>query len=83
MKYVLTNHARTVLAARGIEVEWMERTLAQPGLVENDSSDPNLEHRLLPIEEYDRRVLRVIVDNSVEPMRVVSVFFDRRMRGRV
>jgi len=30
MNYELTQHARTVLEARGIPVEWLERALSAP-----------------------------------------------------
>ena len=83
MKYALTDHARKVLEERQIPVEWLERTLDDPALSEGDSSDESLERRYRAIAEADGRVLRVVINTSVEPIRVVSVFFDRRMRGKV
>ncbi len=83
MDYVLTEHAKKALAERDIAAEWLERTLATPALREPDPGDPALERRYLPIPERDGRVLRVIVDPSVVPMRVVSVFFDRTKRGQL
>ena len=83
MNYALTEHARKVLVERQIPVEWLERALHQPVLREPDPDNASLERRYRPITEFDGRVLRVVVNTSVEPVRVVSVFFDRRMRGRL
>lgn len=33
--------------------------------------------------EFGGRVLRVAVNKAVEPNRVVSVFFDRQMKGKL
>ena len=83
MNYALTEHARKVLVERQIPVEWLERALHEPVLSEPDPNDASLERRYRPITEFDGPVLRVVVNISVEPVRVVSVFFDRRMRGRL
>jgi hypothetical protein len=83
MDYTLTDHALDALAKRKILLEWLERTLGDPQRVELDATDPALEHRLAVIPEYGNRVLRVIVNRSVDPMRVVTLFFDRKMRGRL
>ncbi len=78
MDYVLTEHARDALAKRRILTGWMERALTTPELIEVDPIDANLEHRLMHIAEFDNRVLRVVVNVTVIPPRVVTVFFDRR-----
>jgi hypothetical protein len=52
-------------------------------MVEGDRDLPNLKHRLGAIEEYGGRVLRVIIDVDVEPVRVVTAYFDRTMRGKL
>jgi hypothetical protein len=83
MNYTLTQHANKVLAEREIPLEWMERTLNEPVLREPDPDDAALERRYRPISEFQGRVLRVVVNTSVDPFRVVSVFFDRSMKGRL
>ena len=83
MKYELTDHARTVLAEREIPLAWVERVLAKPEKVEDDPDDAELEHRLGKIKEHENRVLRVIINKTVSPMRVVTVYFDRTMRNRL
>jgi len=83
MEYTLTEHAKKVLDERRVPLEWLERTLDHPALTEEDPADASLERRYCAIPENDGRVLRVVVNTSVEPVRVVSVFFDRRMRGKI
>lgn len=84
MKYELTEHARESLRTRSaIRMEWLERALAQPQKVEPDTLDPELEHRLLRIDEYGGRVLRVIVNKVRNPVRVITIYFDRGMRNRL
>jgi hypothetical protein len=82
--YELTEHARESLRKRSvIRQEWLERALAQPQKVEPDKIDPELEHRLVRIDEYGGRILRVIVNKMRNPLRVVTVYFDRAMRNRL
>jgi hypothetical protein len=83
MKYELSKHAKKVLAERKISTEWMERTLAEPELRQPDPDDAAVERRFRRIPEYGGRVLRVAINTTVEPNRVVSVFFDRQMKGKL
>ena len=83
MKYELTQHARDVLQERKIPAEWMERVLTKPALVESSAQDTTVESRLAKIPEHGDRVLRVVVNKTVVPERVVSVYFDRTMKGKL
>ena len=83
MKYQLTQHARDVLVEREIPVEWLERVLNSPQRIEPDPDDTELEHSLGRIPEFDNRVLRVVVNKTVRPVVVVTVYFDRAMRNRL
>jgi hypothetical protein len=82
VKYELTQHAHDVLVERSIAVEWM-RALGNPELKLPDPTDPTLERRYCKIPEHENRVLRVVVNTTVAPERVVSVYFDRTMKGKV
>jgi len=79
MDYVLTEHARDALEKRRIPVAWLERAFYTPDAIEPDRIDPDLEHRLAVIREMDDRVLRVVVNVTVEPKRIVTLFLDRRI----
>ena len=83
MKFELTKHARKAIAERAIPVEWVERTLSAPELSRPDPDDASVERRFRRIPEFGGRVLRVAVNTAVEPNRVVSVFFDRKMKGKL
>ena len=73
-----STHAKDMLIERQILEEWVWRTVKSPDR-EEAGADNNL-HYLKAIEENDNRVLRVIVNPQIEPRRVVTVFFDRRLR---
>ncbi|MBI4412063.1 MAG: DUF4258 domain-containing protein [Deltaproteobacteria bacterium] len=83
MNYELTQHASDVLREREIAVEWVERVLKNPLKVEPDEEDEALEHRLGKISEHGDRVLRVIVNTHIDPMRVITVYFDRALKGKL
>ena len=78
-----TKHARHVMGERLIPVEWVELAVAEPALRRTDPNDPQVERFFRPIPQHGGRALRVAVNTSVVPWRVVSVFFDRNMRGKL
>lgn len=78
MDYALTQHARDALEKWRIALQWVEQVLTRPEWIEPDPVDPNLEHRLAPVAEFGHRVLRVVVNGTTSPPRVVTAYFDRR-----
>jgi len=66
---------------RKIAVSWLEQALEVPGRREQDELDPGLEHRLVVIAEHGDRVLRVVCDPHADPLRVVTLYFDRSLKG--
>jgi hypothetical protein len=78
-----TSDARDVLAERCIPLEWLEQTLREPELKVADPTDATLERRYRKIPEHGNRVLRVVVSTAVAPERLVSVYFDRTMKGKL
>jgi len=83
MKYELTEHARTILEERQIPISYLERVIQNPELSLKDENDTHLEHLLGKIHEYDNRVLRVVINKNIDPMRIVTVYYDRTMRGKL
>lgn len=81
--YELSAHAVTVMAEREIPEAWVKRVLSGPERTEPDAADPLLRHALGRIPERDDRVLRVVYNEAVHPWRVVTVYFDRAMRGKL
>jgi hypothetical protein len=76
----LSTHTKDMLIERQIPEEWVWRTIKSPDRKET-GPDKNL-HYFKAIEENENRVLRVIVNPHIEPERVVTVFFDRRLRRK-
>lgn len=84
MDYQLTEHARESLHKRpSIRLEWVERILIQPDRVEPDRTDPALEHRIGRIHEAEGRALRVIVKKVSNPVKVITCYFDRKLRRQL
>ena len=75
-----TKHALDVLHERQIPPEWVERVVASPALVEHE--EDGTVHCIAPIVEQGNRLLRVVLAGEPEPYRVVTVFFDRRLRRK-
>ncbi len=83
MEYEFTAHAQKILQERKIPIEYIKDTILNPDLKFIDENFPELEHRLKEIKENENRVLRVIVNILTLPNRIVTVFYDRRMKGRL
>ena len=81
-EFFLTAHAQFVATERNIKLSWIEAVLTQPEITEKDPKDQELIHSLGKISENDGRVLRII-HSQTQPMRVVTVYFDRSMRGKL
>jgi hypothetical protein len=81
LKVHYTEHAQHVIAERGIKLGWVRRALESP---ERRGHAPDgTERYLIRIPEHGDRVLRVVVNPKARPPRVVTAFFDRRMKGRL
>lgn len=76
MNFVLTDHAIARCGRRNIRTEWILEVLSNPEAVLEDSDDGFLEHRIAMIPEAGFRVLRVVCDATVEPIRVITAYFD-------
>ncbi len=81
MRLTYTEHARVIMAERAIVAAWVERVVTAPGFRTPDPNDPEVERFYGRVPERGGRVLRVAVNTRAKPWRVVTVFFDRKMRG--
>ena len=70
--------ARDMLQERNIPEEWVWWTINSADHTE-EGVDSNT-HYMKAIPEHGGRLLRVVVNPHVTPRRVVTVFFDRRLR---
>ena len=78
--FEFSSHARSVLQERNIPEEWLWRTINFPDRTEV-GTDNNI-HYMKSIPEHGGRFLRVVVNPYVFPKRIVTVFFDRRLKRR-
>ncbi len=69
-----------MLTERNISEEWVWRAINVPDSKETPS-DGNM-HYIKAIEENEGRILRVVVNPNVDPNRIVTLFFDRRLRRK-
>lgn len=79
MNYVLTEHARKRCKKRKILDAWILATIEHPARMESDNEDPTLVHALRAIPDKGFRVLRVIYNETRDPMTVVTIYFDDEM----
>lgn len=83
MDFTLSKHAADALREREIQIAWVSATLTEPAKTEADPDDGNLTHALRPIADFGDRVLRVIFDRTRQPPHIVTVYFDRAMKGKL
>ena len=83
MEFELSDHAAKRMDERKIEPHWVEMTLSEPDRQEQDRIDPAASHALKRIAAMDNRVLRVVYNTTTIPVRVISAYFDRRMKDKL
>ena len=77
---IFSKHALEMMTERNISESWVWRTLNES---ENTftGDDGNL-HFSKAIAEREDRILHVVVNPAVSPKRIVTLFFDRRLRSK-
>jgi hypothetical protein len=71
-------HFADMLRERGIQREWVNAAVNSP--IRTEDHDDGTRHFIKQIPEFDNRWLRVIVNVTVFPEKLVTAFFDRRLR---
>jgi hypothetical protein len=71
-----------MLRERGILPAWVSFVLEAPEATEPDKVDPALCHALRRIPDHGNRVLRIVHDPRCSPVRIVTLFFDRKASRR-
>lgn len=79
-EYSFSKHATEMMEERRISADWVWNVLSD---AENTiaGEDGNL-HFSKTIAEKENRVLHVVVNPAISPQRIVTVFFDRRLRSK-
>lgn len=73
-----TVHAKTMMQERMIQEDWVKSAMSNPDRIEEKRDDERHYLRRIPLNAG--KFLRVIVNPSVHPPRVITVFFDRRVQ---
>lgn len=76
----LTRHAQDAIEERGLDHSWIERTVREPEWSHPDPRQPGAERRFRAIPEFGGRILRVACIETVDEIRILTVFFDRDAR---
>lgn len=77
-EYLFSIHAKDMLKERDIPEQWVLQTISNPDK-KDTGTDGNM-HYFKALPERDNRVLHVVVNETVEPNRIVTLFLDRRAR---
>ena len=72
-----TAHAVQMLTERGLDRDWVLRTLRAPDVVEADPLRPGRWRALARLPERDGRWLRVVYEDETDGTVVVTAFLDR------
>ena len=78
MDLEFTRHAKDMLKERNIPEDWVMKTINNPDW-KHMGMDNNT-HYFKGITEHGGRFLHVVVNPSVSPKRIITVFFDRKAR---
>ncbi len=77
-EYEFSQHAYDMLKERHIQESWVKLVMEDPETKE--PKDDGTVHYIRAIVQFGERYLRVVVDPNVKPQRIVTLFFDRRLR---
>ncbi len=78
--FELSVHARHQMQERNILGLWIEETLADPEKLLLLADSHGNTHYLRRIQDFGARWLRVVVNPNLDPKRIVTIFFDRRVK---
>lgn len=81
MEFTLSKHAEDTMREREIDLAWITATMNEPERTVPHREDATLVHALRRIPEFGNRVLRVIYNQTKEPPHIVTVYFDRSIKG--
>jgi hypothetical protein len=83
LDYVLSNHCSLRIVQRGIRELWVQQTLENPQKKEHGIKDPSVYINWKKIPESQGRILAVVYNPNLNPVVVITAYFDRGMRGEI
>ena len=78
--FVFSIHANAMVLERKIKTEWIKVTLEESEKCEIDEN--GCIHYIKTIPEFGLHRLRVVVNPNVQPSKIVTLFFDRRLKEK-
>jgi Domain of unknown function (DUF4258) len=78
--FELSEHAQYEMRRRNIQASWIEEALSAPERLLPLADSHGNTHHLKRIPSFGDRWLRIVVNPNVYPKRVVTLFFDRRVK---
>ena len=76
MEFKLSDHAEKRLRQRKIKPEWIRAAIENPDRTENDAEDHTLAHALKAIPEKGFKILRVVYNETTEPVTIITAYFE-------
>jgi len=76
VKFTVTEHARKRCARRGVDLQWISEAIQNPRETFPDLVDPDATHFRYDVPQRGFRTLRVVVNDSVDPPRIITAFFE-------
>ena len=74
-----SEHAQDMLDERDIQDSWVRQAIDNPDRTE--FPEDGTVHYIKPIEAFGNRLLRVVVNPVANPPKVITLFFDHRLRS--
>lgn len=78
MNFEFSKHALDVIDERKIDKSWVIQTIESPD--DYILISTNEVHYIKQIKEFGKRFLRVVLNPETEPSKIITVFFDRRIK---
>jgi hypothetical protein len=76
VKFTVTEHARKRCARRGIDLQMISEAIQNPRETFPDLVDPDATHVRYDVPQRGFRTLRVVVNYSVDLLRIITAFFE-------
>ena len=80
----VSNHAVQQMEKRQIKQTWIREVLINPIAIESDPKDADLKWAFGKVDCQDglTRVLKVVYNDRVTPLKIVTIHFDRKAKKR-
>ena len=80
INFEFTKHAKDMLIEREIPEKWIFDCIDKPETEYWENN--NTVHYVKAIEDFDNRLLRVVVNPFTTPKKIITFFFDRRLKEK-